>query len=141
MATRQYNFGPMQKIQDLIFNDGRLYCPDHPSQELEEGATVSEHGSFSMVCTAKLGDEHNCMKSAQWSTKSDYEKAIKELKAANEMEKARGEQQQQNDPWEPDSEDHKIVEAEIAYDEAHNPAYKAKMDKLRAEAAKARGKV
>jgi hypothetical protein len=83
----------MVHVQDLIFKNGRLYCPTHPKQTLEEGMTDSEHGPFTVVCTAQL-EAGNCMKSAQWPTKAAYERAMSELKAANEYDRARPEQLQ-----------------------------------------------
>ncbi|MGA2468525.1 MAG: hypothetical protein ABSH06_29810 [Thermodesulfobacteriota bacterium] len=61
----------MRKIQQLIYGGKRLFCPDHPDRKLEEAGTVSEHGGFSMLCTAPVGPGHNCMNSAQWPSRED----------------------------------------------------------------------
>ncbi len=59
----------MRKIQQLVFDGRKLFCPDHPTQQLIEARTLSDRGTFSMVCQARVGDAHNCMNSAEWPSR------------------------------------------------------------------------
>lgn len=58
-----------QQIQQLEHDGTRLFCPVHPKRKLEKAKTESEHGAFSIVCTAP-GDGGACMRSAQWPTEA-----------------------------------------------------------------------
>jgi hypothetical protein len=61
---------PMRNVQQLVYDGKRLFCPDHPSQQLAEGKTSSERGTFSIFCPARMG-EGNCMNSAEWISRDD----------------------------------------------------------------------
>jgi hypothetical protein len=56
------------QIQQLEYDGTRLFCPDHPTRELEPATTESEQGTFMMVCTAPVPGVAGatCSRSAQW---------------------------------------------------------------------------
>ncbi len=62
MANRQ--------IQQLEYDGTRLFCPDHPTRELESATTESEQGTFMKVCTAPIPGVAGatCSRSAQWQS-------------------------------------------------------------------------
>jgi hypothetical protein len=57
----------MRMIQQLSYDGKKLFCPDHPTEQLEEAK--GKNGSFVVLCTAAVGPEQNCMNSAEWPTK------------------------------------------------------------------------
>lgn len=66
----------MREIQQLVYRDGKLFCPRHPDHPLEEGRTVSDEGTFSIVCLAPNGPRGNCMNSAQWPSREDMDRDL-----------------------------------------------------------------
>ncbi len=71
----------VRQIQQLRFDGKRLFCPDHPNWNLEEAQTNSENGPFSMICTASIAGRagSTCMRSAEWSSRQEMAKALKQL--------------------------------------------------------------
>jgi hypothetical protein len=62
----------MRKIQQLVYDGKRLFCPDHPNQNLEEGGgTSSTRGPFAVFCGASVGPGLRCMNLAGWPTRED----------------------------------------------------------------------
>jgi len=59
----------MRRIQQLVYDGKRLFCLDHPNQQLEEGMTSSERGSFTIFCRAAVPPSGNCMNSAEWPSR------------------------------------------------------------------------
>ena len=70
------------KIQQLVYDGTKLFCPDHPNGQLEE--TVEPN--FRAVCIVptprpnlgELGKSQVCMNSAEWATRSEM---LRELAA------------------------------------------------------------
>ncbi len=69
-------------VQQLEYDGTRLFCPVHPTRELEEAITEGEHGTFSMVCTAPVAGAAGCtcMRSAEWHS---HEEMMEDLGQGN----------------------------------------------------------
>ena len=71
----------MRKIQQLAYDGTRLFCPEHPNQELNETAANAPFTKFcgAPVATVTLpGRTLYCMNSAQWPTREDMFRNLKE---------------------------------------------------------------
>jgi hypothetical protein len=77
---------PMTRIQDLLYDGTKLFCPDHPNGPLKTGTTLSDTGSFSRVCMAATGvqsadgTQPTCMKSAQWKSEDAMNAELESLR-------------------------------------------------------------
>jgi hypothetical protein len=56
------------KMQQLMYDGKKLFCPIHPKQPLETATTVSAGGTFSKVCMAATSGHGVCMNSAEWES-------------------------------------------------------------------------
>lgn len=81
----------IRQIQDLHYDGKKLFCHDHPEQQLTE-VEPDEDGKFSVVCFAPLksGGIAACPHSAQWETRADMRRELQKNELPSFIVKPRG---------------------------------------------------
>ena len=78
--SRIARISPTRAIQQLVYDGKRLFCPDHPNQDLATSQiyTKQQPAKVGYFCPAVVGKTDNgtlihCMNSAEWRTKDEMD--------------------------------------------------------------------